>query len=58
VLALLPLLAFVVLFLVSWLRLGRPEEALAVWRDAFARLHQPLEVRSKDLSSEPSDGRY
>ena len=57
-LALLPLLAFVALFLVSWPRLCRPEEALSVWRDAFARLRQPIEVRSKGLSREPSDDRY
>jgi 4-amino-4-deoxy-L-arabinose transferase-like glycosyltransferase len=36
-LALLPLLAFVALFLVAWLRLARPGEALPDWRDTFAR---------------------
>jgi hypothetical protein len=58
VLALLPLLAFVALFLVSWLRLCRPEETFSVWRDAFARLRQPIGLRSKGLSREPSDDRY
>ena len=54
----LPLLAFVLLFLVAWLLLGRPEEALAVWRDSFAPLLQPIEVHSKCLAEEPSDDRY
>jgi hypothetical protein len=51
-------LAFVLLFLVAWLLLGRPEEALAVWRDSFAPLLQPIEVHSKCLAEEPSDDRY